>query len=354
MFTIHTVNTLLIVFVMFIMKTSAASDRLLSAKKRTGFQSVFLLIAICTTLEWFSVYFDNQDASYHISTAITSVLLFTLLPLVPIILAETITNLKHIKIFIAILVLNFIIQLLSVKYGFVFYVDAQNNYTREEYYFLYCIIASMSMAVLYYSIFDLAKKYQSRKNYILFHVLLLSIIGVIMQVVNIERYSIWPTSAIASILIYLHHNSLINQIDPVTSLFNRRCFENERESLKTEATIIIFDIDKFKSINDIHGHSFGDFCLAKIGNAISEQYGHYGTCYRIGGDEFCVILEKKFNEVEKLNKLFHEKVLNLKFTESKMPLVSVGYGHYDPNKNTFHDALSAADNMMYKNKRNNS
>ena len=55
--------------------------------------------------------------------------------------------------------------------------------------------------------------------------------------------------------------------------------------------VFLFDVDAFKAINDTYGHQYGDECLHTIAAAIRETFSSVGLCYRIGGDEFCVLSE---------------------------------------------------------------
>lgn len=114
------------------------------------------------------------------------------------------------------------------------------------------------------------------------------------------------------------------------------------------AKIIIFDVNNFKTINDTYGHSFGDYCLKEIGYAIKKTYGNYGLCYRIGGDEFSVILLKNLNNIEKLNKNFNQLLIHNK--EKNLPSVSIGYSHYEAGVSSIQKVIENADDMMYKTK----
>ena len=60
----------------------------------------------------------------------------------------------------------------------------------------------------------------------------------------------------------------------------------------------MFDVDDFKQVNDCHGHVKGDLCLAGIAECIKKAYADFGYCYRIGGDEFCVLLKNRAKEEE--------------------------------------------------------
>jgi diguanylate cyclase (GGDEF)-like protein len=83
--------------------------------------------------------------------------------------------------------------------------------------------------------------------------------------------------------------------DPLTGLGNRRLLTVDLESLALRATtrapvsLLMFDLDGFKSYNDTFGHPAGDSLLARLGHALKWDIGFQNTAYRIGGDEFCVL-----------------------------------------------------------------
>ena len=78
--------------------------------------------------------------------------------------------------------------------------------------------------------------------------------------------------------------------DKMTRLSNRNAYELRIREMQHQApgevTLILFDIDRMKKINDTYGHQM----IALTGQCIYEVFGDGGECYRIGGDEFCVIL----------------------------------------------------------------
>jgi len=85
--------------------------------------------------------------------------------------------------------------------------------------------------------------------------------------------------------------------DELTGLYNRRHFHRQLErELKSaqrhgrRLSLLVADLDYFKRINDCYGHSLGDQLLAKVGRAITQALRPDDTAYRIGGEEFAVIL----------------------------------------------------------------
>jgi len=85
--------------------------------------------------------------------------------------------------------------------------------------------------------------------------------------------------------------------DQLTGLFNRRYLENELEKCAdlhrrytTPFSVIILDIDKFKSINDEFGHQVGDFVIKSIANILKNRVRDSDVVGRWGGEEFLVLL----------------------------------------------------------------
>jgi len=85
--------------------------------------------------------------------------------------------------------------------------------------------------------------------------------------------------------------------DSLTGLGNRRRLMIDLEYAVGRATeerpwsLMMFDLDGFKRYNDCFGHPAGDALLAKLGSNLAFAVGAHGTAYRLGGDEFCVLLE---------------------------------------------------------------
>jgi diguanylate cyclase (GGDEF)-like protein len=84
--------------------------------------------------------------------------------------------------------------------------------------------------------------------------------------------------------------------DALTGLGNRRKLlidlDNELQAVRRSSPCVLalFDLDGFKDYNDRFGHNLGDALLARLGQRLSAAVGEAGECYRLGGDEFCVIL----------------------------------------------------------------
>ena len=148
--------------------------------------------------------------------------------------------------------------------------------------------------------------------------------------------------------------------DTLVPLPNRRAFVRElsrvasySQRYKAPASLIYFDVNGFKSINDRYGHAAGDAALLRVAQSLVENVRESDIVGRIGGDEFGVILV----QVESDRAI--EKAASLATAISSRPVmwegqplqVSAAYGVYalgggeDPS-----EALAAADKAMYAHK----
>ncbi len=92
--------------------------------------------------------------------------------------------------------------------------------------------------------------------------------------------------------------------DDLTGLGNRRRLLSDLERAIAQGTdhspavLAMFDLDGFKAYNDTHGHPAGDALLARLGARLAETFTDSGTAYRLGGDEFCLLLHGSPAELE--------------------------------------------------------
>ncbi len=83
--------------------------------------------------------------------------------------------------------------------------------------------------------------------------------------------------------------------DALTGLRNRRALKLDLASALSDGpgsaphVLILLDLNGFKAYNDAYGHNAGDDLLARLGAALTRAVSGYGTAYRMGGDEFCVL-----------------------------------------------------------------
>lgn len=82
----------------------------------------------------------------------------------------------------------------------------------------------------------------------------------------------------------------LSRTDPLTGLLNRRAFIDALAALRTPYVIAVIDIDRFKAINDTHGHGAGDKVLVEVAEELKLAFGGDALLARLGGEEFGIVM----------------------------------------------------------------
>jgi two-component system cell cycle response regulator len=140
--------------------------------------------------------------------------------------------------------------------------------------------------------------------------------------------------------------------DALTGLGNRRALLTELERRLAcdppePAVLALFDLDGFKSYNDVFGHPAGDLLLHRLGARLAAVAGDTGDAYRMGGDEFCVIMpgEDADAVVARASAALSESGEGFGIS------ASAGSVRLPHEARTVADALATADGRMYADKR---
>jgi polar amino acid transport system substrate-binding protein len=145
--------------------------------------------------------------------------------------------------------------------------------------------------------------------------------------------------------------------DSLTNIYNRRKIEelceNElkrSERYENELSLIFFDINDFKIINDKLGHHKGDEVLIKIANIISQNIRSSDYFGRWGGDEFLIILpQTNISKTKNIIETLENKLKDSDFNLDKNMKISCSFGLAEYEKNdTLDSLLRKADDSMYK------
>ena len=147
--------------------------------------------------------------------------------------------------------------------------------------------------------------------------------------------------------------------DSMTKLLNRNAYELRLRELvaqpPSDVCIIMFDIDQVKYINDTYGHHVGDQVICFVARCIDMVFGEIGGCYRIGGDEFCVVTALSDAIPQKLSQF--ESLIQQHNPHSFVVKVSYGWEKErfeEKTTVTLKDIIRlkmAADRQLYQNKK---
>jgi diguanylate cyclase (GGDEF)-like protein len=148
--------------------------------------------------------------------------------------------------------------------------------------------------------------------------------------------------------------------DPLTGLSNRRGFELSATMLLEvcrhrgiKATLLFFDLDDFKSINDTYGHEEGDEALKQFAKHLQSTFRNSDIVARYGGDEFVVLLANAGDPSLALGRLQQDLLSRNLHPTTRYPLnVAIGSAVFDGAENdTLSELLERADKAMYDDKR---
>lgn len=152
--------------------------------------------------------------------------------------------------------------------------------------------------------------------------------------------------------------------DYLTNLYNRRYFDEIAKELlelskrsKEDFTVMVLDLDKFKTINDTYGHTIGDEVIKTFAKLLISNTRTSDITARLGGEEFAILLPRTTKDetvllAENLRKKVESHTINIYNKEIKFT-VSIGVAIVELKKDKqISEALNKADTALYKAKRN--
>jgi diguanylate cyclase (GGDEF)-like protein len=231
-FILTTIDLFVLGFMSLLTKLSES----LNKKQKRGFLLAFALIACISVLEVITIVVDGAPTGCRWLNILSNYLGFGLTPAVALCLVYVLDKKSIIrrgfKAAVCCEGAYLLFLAATLPYGLVFSVSRENLYARGEYFYIY--VAMYYAAMLY------------------------------LMVATVHT----------------------------AAAFQNRTAEMRRSG----GVLVVFDVDSFKQINDRYGHLQGDVCLAEIADCIKKAYARCGYCYRIGGDEFCVLLRDAADE----------------------------------------------------------
>ena len=152
---------------------------------------------------------------------------------------------------------------------------------------------------------------------------------------------------------------LATRIDGLTQIYNRKYWEeclvnefNRTVRYQNELSLIMFDLDHFKLLNDNYGHQCGDHVLIESAKRVKSVLRDADIFGRYGGEEFAVILPETpvfgaLEVAERIRKIIAGSAIDFE-GQSISFSVSVGVASYDSADNRYEDLISEADSALYQ------
>ena len=177
-------------------------------------------------------------------------------------------------------------------------------------------------------------------------------------IINNERTVLWTAKNITEQRMIEQRLKMLSEIDELTSIANRRTIVERIDSAIKEFqafgrifTLLIFDIDKFKRINDTFGHPAGDRVIRHVANIAKRELRSRDCIGRLGGDEFLVLLRdtdigNAVSVSEKLRKCIARTTCTFPNYEVLLT-ISIGLAEIGVGDVEVHHLITRADQALY-------
>lgn len=144
--------------------------------------------------------------------------------------------------------------------------------------------------------------------------------------------------------------------DPLTGLLNRRTMTDIMEGwfeARLRFSLVILDIDYFKSVNDTFGHPMGDKVLKSLARVLSQSVRRSDICCRYGGEEFVLLFpglrtDEAFAQAERIRRKVERMVTPI----GRSVTISMGVADYPSHAETMESLIDLADRCLYQAKQN--
>ena len=348
----YTANTLFVVFAMMIMLTAVSFNTTLDRKRKNITRVLFLVISTAALCEWLGNALDGTPADYIWLHRLVKYIELCSTPYLGLLCGKSLAGhsawekgVWHLCSF------HVVLETVNLFTHQIWYVDAQNFYHHGSVYGLYIFFYCFGVA--YYLVQGLQAfwHYQQSGGIMVLLVTAFLATGIVVSMWDNDVEITWLVVAISAIMLYKFYGDILQQVDGLTELGNRWSFEDYLKRYHGTGVILFFDVDSFKLINDTFGHTAGDKCLCNVAQGLREVYGTSGRCFRMGGDEFCVVLRRNLDKVEQMNAEFD--LWQKENTDSDQPTISVsiGWEPFDTSEEPVEEAFNRADKAMYQAKR---
>ena len=141
--------------------------------------------------------------------------------------------------------------------------------------------------------------------------------------------------------------------DALTGVYNRKMFNNviytkveEVRKFGFKLSLIMFDIDFFKKVNDTYGHQVGDLVLKEIAKVVNENIRQDDLFFRWGGEEFTILLNRDLTIAIRVAKHLRESIKKHKFEKVGSITCSFGVSEFN-SKKTLSNFIKEADDLLY-------
>ena len=221
----------------------------------------------------------------------------------------------------AVLMVNALLQILSVFTGWTFFINEENYYCHGPLYFVYTVVYCLAIVDVLIAFRAYSKNFKRQNNLSLFAIILFMCLGIgFQEFASGDVRTAYLALACCSTLLFIHYNEFLQQqnddhllrqknlieTDALTGMLSRYSYNkvlsdhHDKDTMPRDLTVFSIDINGLKLVNDTRGHAAGDQIICDAAACIAEVFGREGKCYRIGGDEFIALILADRQQIEEL------------------------------------------------------
>lgn len=256
------------------------------------------------------------------------------------------------------LLIDVILNLINLTgCGIVFTISPDNVYQRGS------LVLTVYVILFFYFIYSMCLVDRSKKSglhikfFPVYYVVIPCMVGTVIQGMAYGITLGWTAVAIAWIFVYVETQFLNVFMDALSGLYNRRYMDyilNKFQN-KEKASMygVMIDVNDFKRINDVCGHTKGDEAIRRIGKILTDVVPDNGIAVRYAGDEFIILLRTdEEKDVKELIKNVEDKVEEYnKLSKEEYKLsFAMGYSRFDSTVESIERFLTEMDKEMYADK----
>lgn len=302
----------------------------------------FSILIIADSLDYYmSVNLDMLNNWRYV----TSIIGYTLKPSALVFILLTLMrddeNLKGKLLLTIPIAINFILCAISPFTEIVFHFTPENNFVSGPLWFFPFLTACVYFIILIILTIKKQKLIDKNELILISIIALVTLSSSVLELIYQAKYIVNGAGVISIIFYYLFLHTQIYKRDTLTGVLNRNSFYSDIESLSGNVYVVCIDMNNLKEINDTRGHAAGDKALITVANCIRKNISKKDETYRIGGDEFCVLIHDDEENTEK-----DLEAISASIAKNS---ISVAYGYeLYTGKETFDAVYKKADANMYR------
>ena len=374
----YTVTIIICLLSMITLAIDVGKNTILNKSDIKWFRTSFILAAIGAACEYCGVLFDKTGCAPQKIHWFVTYVEFSISPFLAICLARSCGMKRTIKPMTSIMLVNVIVETVSLFNGIIFSIDTNSVFQRGPVYWLYLFFCGLSFIYILFVFVLIGIRTKLKNGIALILIACIMITGQAANTINGNINSGYLSICVTAVLLYIFIQNMFRHVmmetiniekdisshDPLTKVMSRISYDNKikefDKKIREEPETVKFalcecDLNNLKMINDTFGHDCGDTYIINCCKLICDIFKH-SPVYRIGGDEFVALLQS--DDYDNLDSI-KQNLMNICVEQMTKPVplsqkksFAVGFAIYDiDNDKCFGDVMKRADIEMYENKK---